>query len=107
MRIRGEATAALFVAQDRLATLDDDGLLDARLRTPEELRVERYDTRAGKHTCVLDLDEALGVRRPVSQELGELVLRLDGDTPLRQVEGAADDLPGVRALVKLGFVTFA
>jgi Methyltransferase small domain len=105
--IHGDAYAALFEAQDRLAELDDDGLLDSRLLAPPELRVERYDQRAGKHSCVLDLERALGVRRPVPQALGELVLRLDGSSPLRDVEGGGDDLPGVRALAKLGFVTFA
>jgi methylase of polypeptide subunit release factors len=105
--LRGDAFAALFEAQARLAGLDDDALLGARLQTPANLRVERYDQRGGRHSCVLDLDQALGVRRPVPPALGKLVLRLDGSAPLRDVEGGAGDLAGLRALIKLGFVTFA
>jgi len=106
-KIDDDAFAALFEAQDRLAELDDEALLDARLLAPADLRVERYDTRGGKHSCVLDLEQALGVRRPVPPPLGELVLRLDGTAPLRAVEGGGGDLSGLRALIKLGFVTFA
>jgi methylase of polypeptide subunit release factors len=103
----GEGLAALFDAQDRLAELNDDGLLDARLSAPEELRVERYQRRGQEPMCVLDLEAAIGVRRPVAPALAEVVLRLDGSAPLRTIDGAAGELDGVRALVKLGFVTFA
>ena len=106
-RLEGEKLAALFDVQDRLAALDDDELLDARLVAPAELRVERYDRPGSRGLCVLDLDEAIGVRRPVSHELGDVVLRLDGEAPLRAVEGAAAEVDGVRALLKLGFLRFA
>jgi hypothetical protein len=106
-RLDREAMAALFAAQDRLAELDDDGLLDVRLRAPADMRVERYQQPGGEQTCVLELDSAAGVRRPVSPELADVVLRLHGGAPLREVEGGADDLGGLRALIKLGFVTFA
>jgi hypothetical protein len=56
---------------------------------------------------VLDLEAAIGVRRPVAPALAEVVLRLDGSTPLRAIDGVAGELDGVRALIKLGFVTFA
>ena len=103
----GKALAALFDAQDRLAALDDEALLDTRLRAPAELRVERYERPDGARTCVLDLDCAIGVRRPVTRELADVVLALDGSASLREFEGAAGDLAGLRALIKLGFVTFA
>lgn len=103
----GERLAALFAAQDRLAELDDDALLDTRLLAPGELRVERYQRRGEEPTCVVDLEAAFGTRRPVSPGLADVVLRLDGTSPLRAIDGAADDLNGLRALIKLGFVTFA
>lgn len=106
-RLGGESLAALFAAQERLAGLDDDGLLHARLRVPAELRVERFARPGRQPSCVLDLDEAVGVRRPVAPELADLVLELDGGRPLRAVDGAAEQVDGVRALVKLGFVAFA
>jgi methylase of polypeptide subunit release factors len=106
-RLGGKRLAALFQTQDQLAELDDYALLGSRLRAPEELRVERYQRPGQKESCVLDLDEALGVRRPVSPELADVVLRLDGATPVRMVDGAFEDLGGLRALIKLGFVTFA
>ena len=105
--IDGEALAALFEAQDRLAGLDDEALLATRLRVPAGLRVERYERPGGECRCVLDLDSAIGVRRPVAPELADAVLRLDGRAPVGEVDGAASDLAGLRALVKLGFLTFA
>jgi hypothetical protein len=105
--LAGEAMIAVFDAQDRLSGLDDESLLGTRLRVPAELRVERYERPGGERACVLDLDSAIGVRRPVTPELADAVLRLDGAAPVRDVEGAAGDLAGLRALVKLGFVTFA
>jgi methylase of polypeptide subunit release factors len=103
-RLHGERLAELFGAQDRLAAMDDEALLAARLRAPDGLRVERYERAAGVELCVLDLDEAPGVRRPVPAELADVVLQLDGSTPLREASGAPAALGGLRALIKLGFV---
>jgi hypothetical protein len=105
-QLGGRRLAALFDAQDRLEALGDDALLDARLRAPAELRVERRQRPGGEESCVLDLDAAVGVRRPVGPELADVVLRLDGSVPLREVAGAGADLDGIRTLVKLGFVGF-
>jgi hypothetical protein len=105
--LHGERLAALFEAQDRLAGLDDDGLLDARLETPEELRLERYERRGMEPACVVDLEAAFGTRRPVSGAVADVVLQLDGTAPLHAIDRGADDLDGIRALIKLGFVTFA
>ena len=106
-RLGGRRLAALFAAQDHLASLSDEALLNARLRAPAELRVERCQRPGGEQSCVLDLDDALGVRRPVAPALADVVLRLDGTAPLGEVAGGAPDLDEIRALVKLGFVTFA
>jgi SAM-dependent methyltransferase len=105
--VGGKELAALFDVQDRLAELDDEGLLDARLRVPPELRVERYERPGREASCVLDLDTAIGVRRPVPPKLADVVLKLDGSAPLRTVDGAGDQVDGLRALIKLGYVTFA
>ena len=102
--LAGARLAALFDAQD-VASLDADELLDVRLRAPAELRVERSERPGAGQSCVLQLDGALGVRRPVSPELADIVLRLDGGSRLRDAAGDAADLDGVRALVALGFVT--
>jgi hypothetical protein len=106
-RLGDERVAELFAAQDRLAGLDDDALLAMPLRTPADLRVERYQRPGEKQFCVLDLDEALGVRRPVPPHLADAVLQFDGSAPLRDIAGAAGLLEGLRALIKLGFVTLA
>ena len=105
-QLGGERLAALFDAQDRLEALGDDALLDARLHAPAELRVERRQRPGGAESCVLDLDAAVGVRRPVGPQLADVVLRLDGSVPLREVAGAGAALDGIRTLVKLGFVRF-
>ena len=106
-RLGGEALADLVATQDRVDALDDGALLATRLRTPAELRVERYERPGDTPFCVLDLDEALGVRRPVPPELADVVLRLDGSAPLGDIAGAAALIDRVRALIKLGFVRIA
>ena len=106
MRLGGERLAELFAAHDRLDGLDDDALLALPLCAPPELRVERYERPGETPSCVLDLDEALGVRRPVPPDLADVVLRIDGSTPLQAVGGAAGVLDGLRSLIKLGFVRF-
>jgi hypothetical protein len=105
--VDGVALAELFDTQDRLDGLDDDGLLATHLLAPPELRVERFGRPGEAPRCVLDLDTAVGVRRPVPPTLADVVVRLDGTAPVGEVDGAADELAGLRALVKLGFVTFA
>jgi len=105
--LHGERLAELFTAQDDLAQLDDEALLASVAHVPADLRVERYEKQDEVELCVLDLEEAAGVRRPVPPELAEVVLRLDGGTPLGEVAGAPAVLDGIRALIKLGFVRLA
>lgn len=100
----GEAFARLFDAQDRLADVD---LLDVPLRPAAGLSVERFERREGKSTVVLDSDAALGVRRPVEPELADLVQSLDGTGTAREAGAGEALVPGLTALVKLGFVVFA
>ena len=107
LRLHGDELAALFDGQDRLAELDDDALLATRLCAPAELRVERFDPVDGDGLCVLDLDSAIGARRPVSAALADIVLRLGDAAPPREVGGAVEHIDGIRALVKLGFLRFA
>lgn len=106
--LTGDAYARVFEAQDRLAALDDGALLDAPLRAAEGLSVERFERGGeGESTGVLDCETALGVRRPVEPPLADLVRALDGERTPREA-GAGERLaPGLRALVKLGFVVFA
>ena len=103
----GERLAELFDAQDRLAELDDEGLAAAPLVAPAGLRVERFERVGGDRLCVLDLDSAIGVRRPVDAALADIVLRLGDAAPPREVDGAVEHIDGIRALVKLGFLRFA
>jgi methylase of polypeptide subunit release factors len=91
----GAAFAQLFEAQDRLDGLDDEALARTPLRRADGLRVERYERPGGETKCVLECPSALGVRRPVSPELADLVEQLDGAPQ-----------PGLRELVKLGYLVF-
>ena len=106
-RLAGARLAAQFEAQDKLEGMTDAELLATPLRTARELRVERYERPGQARLCVLDLDEAVGVRRPVPAQLADLVLEIDGSRPLGAIDGAAEQVDGVRALLKLGFLSFA
>jgi hypothetical protein len=91
----GEDMVQLFDTQERELTSE------SRLRPAADLKLERNTTADRGERCAVESQHALGTRRPVSPETAELVLALDGGRPL-----GVDPPDDLRALVKLGYVTF-
>lgn len=120
----GHHVARLFAAQDYLAVLDDERLLDQRYAPAPDHRLEQTlafeSGEALVREAFLRLEGGLGFRVSVDAPVVEVLSRLDGRRPLRGVlaevaaahvaDGARRDrfcvsaLAAVRRLLELGFV---
>lgn len=93
----------LFEAQDYLRSTSDEALLDAALAPAADLLVELRPARTRSR---LALDPGLGLRVDVDPGTVDLLTRLDGERPLREVAGP-DGLETARRLLEFGFVVRA
>jgi hypothetical protein len=99
----GRCWPRLFEAQDRLASLDTDGLLGVRMRPVTGLRVELH--AGDRALCALLADTTVTERRPVSRDVAELVLTLEGGgRPADILGGDGIAIEELASLVKLGFL---
>ena len=100
----------VFDTQDYLESLGDDRrLLDETFALVDQHHVEETRKRGESEGTVLSLDEGLGFRTALDEHTAQLVARLDGERPLRDVlpqderfQSAA--LPAVRRLLELGLL---
>jgi hypothetical protein len=118
LRPAGEHIRRLFETQDQLAELDDDGLLDRRLRVTDDAVVGQASRFAGGHwhseSLTLRLDRGLPFSAELDVATATLIRSLDGSSTLRSALAAlgdeADHAAGVavtRQMVSAGFLDFA
>src|SRR5207302_4445842 len=112
----GHHLERMIAAQDRLAALDGDGLLDEVLALAPDHRLDRA-VRLGGGVGVLEnaflrLEGGLGTRIELDPAMLEVATSLDGRRPLREVlEPLAESeswarraVAGVARLFELGFL---
>jgi methylase of polypeptide subunit release factors len=118
-----EHTLRVFAAQDLLAELDDDGLLELQLALTDTHRLQQTLTARGGFVVesqTLELTEGLRFAVGVDKHTVSLLPHFDGQRPLREVLMLAREtfelepeeherfvpaaLPVVRRLLELGFL---
>ncbi len=118
LRPAGEHVRRLFETHDRLAELDDDALLDQRLRVVDDAVVgqeSRFaDGRWQSESLTLRLDRGLPFSAELDAATATLIRKLDGSSTVRSALAAlgdeADHETGValtRQMLAAGFLDFA
>jgi methylase of polypeptide subunit release factors len=118
LRPAGEHVRRLFETQDRLAELDDDGLLDRRLRVADDAVVGQASRFADGHwhseSLTLRLDRGLPFSAELDVATATLIRSLDGSSTLRSALAALGDeadhatcVAVTRQMVSAGFLDFA
>src|SRR5262249_47449187 len=104
----GEQIERLFAGQTLVVSLPDDAaLLDLRLAGVPGVRLDETRSYSAERLELVaaQVRSTLPVRAKVSRAAVDVLTRLDGRAPLRDLPGAERALPAMRELVALGLLT--